>query len=856
MTGFRSDGRPRESRWRTKACVSWVWFFYGLALPVAVWGADLKPDFNRDIRPILSENCFACHGPDAAARKAGLRLDLADEAYKPAKSGVTAIVPGKPEDSELIKRITWTNKNRIMPPASTEKKLSTNQVELLRRWIQSGAEYRLHWSFIPPYRPSLPAVKAQSWVRNPIDVFVLSRLESAGLAPSLEAERRMLIRRLSFDLTGLPPKPTEVAEFLTDERSDAYERLVDRLLASPHYGERMAVEWLDAARFADTHGYHIDSGRDMTHWRDWVIQSYNSNQSFDAFTIQQLAGDLLPEATRDQKIASGFNRNHMINFEGGAIPEEYQTAYVMDRVNTTTRVWLGLTVACAQCHDHKYDPITQKDYYRLYAFFNRVPENGLDGQKGNAAPMLALSTPAQEEELKRLKGEVSAEQARVQELEPELKVRQLGWETGVLMKKQEIGRVVEIAPEQRTKDQQEELDRYFRETQAPDWQLAQARVNDAQQRLEDYQKTIPSTMVMEEMHNPRDTFVLGRGQYDKPGEKVTPGIPASLGTFSPDLPVNRLGLARWLVSREQPLTARVIVNRYWQMYFGTGLVKTAEDFGSQGEWPSHPELLDWLAVEFIESGWDVKAMQRLIVLSSTYRQSSRVTGDLAARDPENRWLARGSRLRLQAEFIRDNALAISGLLDRRIGGASVSPYQPPGLWEELASREDGKKWTAQTYTQSHRSDLYRRTMYTFWKRSSPPPTLTTFDAPDREICTVKRPRTNTPLQALVLLNDPTYIEAARKLAEHLLTEARTDEDRLELAFQLTLSRSPEAREKALLLKLLQEQLSTYDRDEAAARALLAVGESPWQEQHSPSMLAAWAILANVILNLDEFITKS
>jgi hypothetical protein len=769
-------------------------------------------DFARQIRPILSDNCFRCHGPDEAERKAKLRLDTREGAFAKLRGGEHALVPGKIKDSVLLQRILTEDARERMPPERTKKKLTAQQIELIKQWIEQGASWSDHWAFVPPRRPELSKVARQGWARNGIDYFILARLEKEGLEPTPEADRATLIRRLTFDLTGLPPTPAEVDAFLQDTSSQAYEKVVDRLLSSPHYGERMALDWLDASRFADTHGYHLDSGRDMTRWREWVIDSFNSNLPFDQFTIEQLAGDLLPKPTLQQKIASGFNRNHMINFEGGAIPAEYHNAYIVDRVNTTTTVWLGLTMACAQCHDHKYDPVSQKEFYQLYAFFHNVPESGLDGSKGNAAPLLAAPTKEQESKLAKLK--------------------------------EEIGRL-----ESKADDAKKDL------------------LNQLKKERVELEKQIPSTMIMQEMPKSRDTFVLLRGEYDKKGEKVTAGVPAALPPLAADAPLNRLGLARWLVDPAQPLTGRVMVNRFWQMFFGTGLVKTAEDFGSQGEPPSHPELLDWLAVEFMKptppplgSGaarpWSVKELVHLIVTSSTYRQSSKVTPALVARDPENRLLARGPRFRLQAEFIRDQALAVSGLLNREIGGKSVFPYQPPGLWQELSSRGDSKNWSAQVYTPSHGKDLYRRTMYTFWKRTSPPPSLATLDAPDREVCVVRRARTNTPLQALVLMNDPTYVEASRKLAERLMTEARNTDDRIILAFRLTTARTPTEKEIDILTRVITTQRVRFKQDQAAALKLLSVGESPRHEQLAPAELAAWTIVSSVVLNLDETLTKN
>ncbi len=773
-------------------------------------------DFDRQIRPILSENCFTCHGPDEAQRKAKLRLDMPEGALANLRGGGHAVVPGKPGESELLARVASADDGERMPPAKTQKRLTAAQIDLLRRWIEQGAPYAQHWAFVPPRRPPLSPTKASGWARNAVDHFVLARLERDGLRPAAEADRPTLIRRVTLDLIGLPPTPAEVDAFLADKSADAYEKVVDRLLASPHYGERMAVDWLDAARFADTHGYHIDAGRDMTVWRDWVIGAFNTNLPFDQFTVEQLAGDLLPGATVTQKIASGFNRNHMINFEGGAIPEEYLNAYIVDRVNTTATVWLGLTTACAQCHDHKYDPITQREFYQLYAFFHNVPESGLDGARGNAAPVVRLPSKAQQAVLEKLNAQIRAAEAK--------------------------------ASADKSPAVQQELTKL-------------------RKRRAEIEVQAPSAMVMQELPAPRDTFVLIRGAYNKKGAKVTAGVPAFLPTLPKDAPPNRLGLARWLVAPQQPLTARVIVNRYWQMFFGTGLVKTVEDFGSQGEQPSHPDLLDWLACEFMDptpgpvgSGgthrWDVKHLVRLLVTSAAYRQSSVVSNELHGRDPENRVLARGPRLRLQAEFIRDQALAISGLLNPEVGGASVRPYQPAGLWQELASRGDSKNWSAQFFVQSHGKDLYRRTMYTFWKRTSPPPQLVTFDAPDREVCTVRRSRTNTPLQALVLMNDPTYVEASRKLAERMMRHATQPEERLAFAFRLATARPPRGPERAVLKRALDQQLARFRADEDAARKLLAVGESPRDEALPPTELAAYSVVASVILNLDETVTKN
>jgi hypothetical protein len=780
------------------------------------------PDYGRDIRPILSNKCFACHGPDDAARQADLRLDRKEGIYSETGSGAIPVVPGDPQASELIRRIESTDPSEHMPPPEASKQLTDDERIKLVAWIRAGAEFKQHWSFVAPTRPSLPTVSDASWSRNPIDNFALARMEAAGLRPSPEASRETLVRRLYLDLIGLPPTLAQVDAFLDNTNENAYELLVDQLLASPHFGERMAMDWLDAARFADTNGYHLDNGRDMSRWRAWVIDAFNRNLPFDEFTIDQIAGDLRPNATLEQRIASGFNRNHMINFEGGAIPQEYHTAYIIDRVNTTGTVWLGLTIGCAQCHDHKFDPITQREFYQLYAFFHNVPEKGLDGNQGNAAPVMRLPTPQQ-------------------------------------------------AARQRDVEAQIEALRKVQQAQAADEKLKEDVAGELQkleQELSQLLRDIPSTMVMEDMKEPRETFVLVRGQYDQFGTKVEAKTPDSLSPFPPDAPRNRLGFAQWLVAPEQPLTSRVIVNRYWQMLFGTGLVTTSEDFGSQGEQPTHPELLDWLACEFQHSTqplvagtpqdrWNVKALIKLLVMSSTYRQQSRVTPEGLRLDPQNRWLSRAPRFRLHAELIRDQALTISGLLKHRIGGASVSPYQPGDLWTELSSRADSSNWTAQSFVQSHGDDLYRRGMYTFWKRTCPPVQLATFDAPDRETCTVRRARTNTPLQALITLNDPTYLEASRKLAERVLREAPTDfAQRLQFLFRSVTCRVPTDRELAVLTRTWEQQRIHYQSQPQMIDALLSIGESPADKSLEPLELATWTMLASGILNLDETLTRN
>jgi len=1018
----------------------------------AAHAAEPRLDFNRDVRTILSDKCFACHGPDEAARQAGLRLDVRDAALKPSESGTVAIVPSKPDDSALVKRIFSSDPDEVMPPKDSNRQLSASEREILKRWISEGADYATHWSFVTPARPAVPETKDQGWAKNDVDRFILARLEAEGLKPSPEAPRELLIRRVTFDLTGLPPTLADIDAFLADQSPDAYEKVVDRLLASPQFGERMGLDWLDAARYADTHGYHIDSARDMTKWREYVIDAFNHNKPYDQFIVEQMAGDLLPNATTEQQIASGFNRNHMINFEGGAIPEEYHNAYIVDRVNTFGTVFLGLTIACAQCHDHKYDPISQKEYYGLYAFFHNVPEKGLDGISGNAAPLLSLPSKEQSEKLELLKSRIAKRESAVNEPNEKLDAAQAEWEksllaggarwtalavegdaaaqlvsqggatiepqadgswkltgtnperdtytisfdagqkpaTGIRLEvlpddslpvngpgrsengnlvltdvrcgvkndasellpvklrsassdfaqkdfeaskaidgdpksgwaiypetgkahslvieleeplqgagqvvfdfqsqfgQHQPGRIrvsltdsravhsidslpratrqiVKKAPDQRSDADKTALRAYFRGEVSGELREAAKELAKLRDEIGKVEKAIPTAMVMAEMPQPRDTFILMRGEYDKKGDKVTARTPAVLPPIADGLPTNRLGLAQWLVAADQPLTPRVTVNRYWQMFFGAGLVKTVEDFGAQGAKPSHPELLDWLAWEFTHGSasnpnrgaWDIKALVRELVTSATYRQNSAVTPELLSKDSENELLARGPRFRLQAEFIRDQALAVSKLLSDRIGGESVSPYQPAGLWEELMSREDGDRFSAQKYVQSHGEGLYRRTMYTFWKRTCPPPTLATFDAPDRETCTVRRARTNTPLQALVLLNDPTYVEASRKLAERVLLEGGDSADaKIDFLFRLVTARRPTDREHAILTALLRDQEQKYREDRAAAEKLVAVGESARNPKFAVDEVAAWATMASAVLNLDESVTRN
>jgi hypothetical protein len=1053
--------------WGLTSCVAILVLAAGLRDCAAEGPADTaRVAYNRDIRPILADRCFRCHGPDSGHRKAGLRLDRRDDAVAD-RDGRQAIVPGDLEASEVVFRINAEDADVRMPPAGSGLVLRPDEIARLERWIEQGAEYQPHWAFLPPQRPRLPALGkskgGHAWPRNPVDVFILAELQRHGLEPAPEAPREILLRRVTLDLTGLPPTPAERDAFLGDPAPDAYERAVDRLLASPRYGERMALDWLDAARYADTNGYYTDLERHAWPWRNWVIDAFNRNVPFDRFTIEQLSGDLLPAPTSDQKIATGFNRNHMVTNESGVIEEEARVGYVVDRVDTTATVWLGLTVGCARCHDHKYDPITQKEYYRLFAYFNNVPETGLVKDPVNPTPVLSLPTLAQERRLADLHNRRVQCESRLKAEEPALNAALDAWEkravatlprvpqdtvayfpldtdgtdrgivplatttigtlrfgpgvlgsaatfdgtqyvefecpaslegaepfsvafwvrpgsgpSGCLISKLDAtpeGRgfeviwykskpwinlvhqsgqsAIEVVPRQtfsngdwhhvaitydgsgkaagltlyvdgevqslivrrdslagpvasdepwriawkpsgvgfegsldelrlhdrvldpdevaalacrtliegtirtprarRTRQQTERLRTYYIAHEGSDELRGLTREAEAlRSQEEEVRRSIVSTPIMQELNRPRTTRVLARGQYDQPGETVTPGVPAALsaGSAQGEEAPNRLGLARWLVSPENPLTARVAVNRSWQLVFGEGLVRTVNDFGLQGELPSHPELLDWLAVEFLRSGWDVRGLIRLLVTSATYRQASRFTPELLARDPENRLLARGPRYRLPAELIRDQALAVSGLLVERLGGPSVKPYQPPGLWEAVSYNGD------QTYEQDHGDALYRRSLYTYWKRQAPPPALLTFDGPTREVCTARRARTNTPLQSLVLLNDVTYVEAARGLAMQLMRQRRSEPAALiRDGFQRVTGRRPRDDEVAALERLYHRQLAAYRERPESARALLRMGEFPIDPALDPCELAAWSMTASLLLNLDETITR-
>ena len=813
------------------------------SLSAAVQTRDV--DYGRDIRPILSENCFYCHGQDASHRKGKLRLDTLD-----GQRAKDAVIPGKPNDSELIKRILTKDPDEQMPPPDSHRHLTDAQRELLRKWITQGAPFDGHWAFTAPVRPEEPKNRSATWARNPIDRFVAAKLDGYDLFPSVAADKETLIRRVSLDLTGLPPEPAEIDAFLADMAPDAYEKVVDRLLASPHYGERMALPWLDAGRYADSNGFQQDGDTYQWVWRDWVVQAFNANMPFDQFTIEQLAGDLLPESTREQKLATAFHRNGLLNGEGGNIAEEQRNVLLFDRVDVTATNWLGLTMACAQCHDHKYDPITQKDYYSLMAAFNNVPENGTAGritQKIRSAdPMIDLATP--EQKAKKSELEKSLNAAR-----NVMKQEQIAWQKRVLVGDDGVSddAIVELirrcpTPEL-SKDENEKIRKYFDEKVVGSLESRpKAKVQEWENKLNDLKDDYPMVMVMSDA-KPRETHILERGNYESPKAKVEIDTPGFLPPLPPDAPRNRLGIARWLVAKDQPLTARVIANRVWQTFFGLGIVKTAEDFGIQSEAPLHRELLDWLAVELRDSGWDLKRLDRLIVTSATYRQVSRVTPSALERDPENRLFARAPRFRLPSFFIRDQALAVSGLLVRSIGGRPVYPYQPKDIWDSLAITKERDF----TYPQSTGQDLYRRSLYTFWRRTVAPANM--FDASQRQTCMVRSTATSTPLHALTTLNDPTFIEAARALATKVMPEK--PEQRLAVAFRRVLSRWPDEAERALLAKSLEKQRTRFVADPKAAEAFLSVGESKRDAALDVVQLAAHAAVCLGILNLDEAVSR-
>jgi len=790
----------------------------GLAAPASAAPGGPPVDFNRDIRPILSKNCFACHGPDEGHRAAGLRLDLREAAVRMHGARPAAVLVGKPDKSPLLQRIKDAGSRR-MPPPSAGPALTPEQVAKLRRWIEQGAEYTQHWAWTPPKPRALPSVKTKGWVRNPIDAFVLARLEKQGLKPSPEADRYTLLRRVSLDIRGLPPTPAEVEAFANDKSPDAYEKAVDRMLADSAYGERWARMWLDLARYADSAGYGSDPLRlNIWPWRDWVIRAFNDDKPYDQFTIEQLAGDLLPNATLDQRVATGFHRNTMTNTEGGTDDEEYRVIAVKDRVDTTFQVWMGVTMGCAKCHTHKYDPITQAEYYQFSALFNQTA----DADRGDEAPLVQVPYAPVDETIRAVNAKIDA-------------------------LKQQLA----AASEADKKKLQEEITKLEKERPGP--------------------STVP---VLEELPEGkrRETFLLIKGNFLDRGEKVSPAVPSAFNALPAQAPLNRLGVAKWLVSPENPLTARVAVNRFWAQIFGAGLVMTEEDFGTQGELPSHPELLDWLAIRFRTAGpgsgvsstakfsdfpidphgcgWSMKRLIRLVVTSATYRQSSTVTPDRLAKDPNNRLLSRAPRLRLEAEMVRDEALALAGLLSRKMYGPAVYPPQPPGLWQ--AAFNGQRNWPTSTG-----EDRYRRGLYTFWRRTVPYPSMSTFDVPSREFCVIRRIRTNTPLQALVTLNDPAYVEAAQGLARRIAREGgATPEARARFALTLCLCRPPAETQVKEVATLFRSEQAHYGKDLEAAKALATDPLGPLPEGSSAADLAAWTVVANVLLNLDGVLTRN
>ena len=818
-------------------------------------------DFNRDIRPILSENCFYCHGQDPNKRQAELRLDQRDAAVI-----AGAITPGDLAKSSLIARILSDDPEQQMPPPKSNRWLTPEQKKTLERWIAAGAEYQSHWAFVAPKRPAEPAVQRADWIRNPIDRFVLARIEHEKLSPSPEADRATLIKRLSIDLTGLPPTPQEVDAFIADKDERAYEKLVDRLLVSHQYGERMSLPWLDAARYADSNGFQQDGDTWQWIWRDWVVKALNDDLPFDQFTIWQLAGDLLPNATNDQKIASGFNRNHLLNGEGGAIAEEQRFVNLFDRIDTTATTWLGLTMACAQCHDHKYDPITARDYYSLMDAFNRVPESGtpqfFSSRIRVAAPFLELPTEENKKQIAQYEAEIKAADA---EAVPIANAAFEGWRTGLfadgkpgegkglpdplatILRKPDAERS-DAEKKSIDTDLRKHFDEKVRSTLVGKFPVL-GKAEGIRKNLANYRADkLPRAMIMSD-ERPRETFILERGEYLKPKEKVTFATPSFLPPLPAGAPPNRLGFAQWLVMPEHPLTARVQVNRVWQYYFGTGIVKTAEDFGVQSEYPLHGPLLDWLAVEFREHGWSMKHLHKLIVMSATYRQSSRVSGELRNRDIENRLYARASRFRMPSLVLRDWALATSGLLDPRLGGAPVYPYQPDAVWEALAITKERDF----TYPQSTGDDLYRRSLYTFWRRTVGPANM--FDASNRQTCRVRLSATSTPLHALTTLNDPTWVEAARALAEQSMKAQPSVDGRLTHAFRRVVCRPVTESDLKGLRRAYERQAAIYQANAEAAKAFLAVGASKRDETLNPTEHAALSAVCLAILNLDESLTR-
>ncbi|MEQ9408522.1 MAG: PSD1 and planctomycete cytochrome C domain-containing protein [Fuerstiella sp.] len=779
---------------------------------LAVCAAPPSVRYATDIQPILAKNCFACHGADEAAREAQLRLDIPADRHDLDSAAARAVVPGDPGRSELMIRITSSDPDVVMPPPGSGHTLTKSEILLLRQWVEAGAEYEAHWSFVSAVRPSVPAVNDGGWCRNDVDRFVWQRLAEQGLSPSSGADPRTLVRRVYLDLTGLPPAPEAADAFARNPSPQAYEAMVDDLLTSPRFGERWAAMWLDLARYADTKGYEKDQPRNIWRYRDWVIDAFNRDMPFDQFTVEQIAGDLLQDATMEQRLATAFHRNTMTNDEGGTDNEEFRIAAVKDRVDTTVQVWMGLTMGCARCHSHKYDPISQQEYYRFMAFFNQTE----DADRPDDSPRLPTPTSEQQHRQAELSTEITELQKRLNEITSE-----------------------------RTDEQQQTLLQAFRAVHPTTAPLAK-RLKEAEQQLAKLNADIVQTPVMRELPaaRRRSTFVHVRGNFLEPGEEVQAGFPAAFG--DPSGLGNRLAVAQWLVSDSNPLTARVMVNRVWSRFFGRGLVETEEDFGTQGGRPTHPQLLDWLAVEFRDTHrWSFKQLCRTIVMSATYQQSSVVTDTAASKDPQNRWLSRGARFRLSAEAVRDQALAAAGLLSDRIGGPSVMPPQPDGIWRTTYS---SLKWQT-----PENEDRYRRGLYTFLRRTSPYPSMITFDGTSREVCQIRRIRTNTPLQALIIMNDPVYLEAAAALAESV--GSLTDDDCLRQIFRRVLIRPPGDEERVQLQQVLADSRSEFTQHPEAAAKLLKAANRPAVPSEQRPELAALTVVASVVLNLDETVMR-
>ena len=820
--------------------------FLGMAVVVEL---QAKVSFNHDIRPLMSDICFQCHGPDANAREADLRLDVQSEAIAD-RDGSFVIVPGDPEESLLIWMINAEDEEDVMPPVDHPRSLTDHEKQLFNDWIAEGAEYEEHWAYTPPVQMDLPQVKNSSWVKNEIDHFVLAKLEEEKVDPSPSADKETLIRRVSLDLTGLPPSLEEVDAFLVDDSSGAFEKVVDRLLASPHYGERMVWDWLDAARYADSNGYQNDPERGMWPWRDWAVNAFNENMPYDQFSIEQIAGDLLPDATHEQKLATAFLRNHMINGEGGRLPEENRIEYLFDQAETVATIWMGVTMNCARCHDHKYDPITQREYYQLMAFFDKTEVTGA-GQNPNTPPVLDFTTESHNLALKQLEGTFSELSRVVDALEREIFPRPEGEPASKSEKILSLdnGRwasVIEPPAVKRRPKEQRNMLRFFGD-EYPEYANAIHRWWDAYDAKFRYRNRRPIVMVMEDSVE-RDTFILNRGIYNDPtDQKVQAGFPAIMnGGISDAGDYNRLDLASWLFSDDHPLTARVTINRYWQYLFGQGLLKQVENFGVQSAPPKHEALIDWLAVDFRESGWDLKATLKTMVMSATYQQSSKSTAQANERDPGNSLLARGPRFRLPSWMIRDQALYVSGLLVERLGGPAAQPYQPEGVWEEAS-------FGTSRFFPDQREGLYRKSVYTFWKRIVAPTLF--FDTGGRQVCEIKVQRTNTPLHALTTLNDVTFSEAARNFAERILTDHESAANQLGLAFRMVTSRWPTDEEQGVLETALTKYKQRFSKDPAKAERVISVGDSPRNTELDSVELAAWSTIGLMLLNLDETLTK-